>query len=254
VPSAGPCYRLIGPRKVRASLNHNPDAEDKTGAQWMALIDHAELLHLLAVYGYAVIAVMIALEGMCIPLPGETTLIAAAVFAGRTHELSFWGVLAAAIIGAVAGDNVGFWLGRSLGYRLLLRCGRYMGLTEARLKLGQYLFQRHGAKVAFFGRFVGLLRTLVPFVAGANRMDWRRFAPFNAAGGALWASVVGGAAFAFGRQMHEILSRMGVLLAVAAVLGVVAAIGFLRRNEARLTIEAERAFPGRLSEHARDAR
>jgi len=218
----------------------------------MSPIGHEQLLHLLHDYGYGVVAVMIALEGMCVPIPGEATLIAAAVFAGRTNELSLPGVLAAAILGAIVGDNGGFWLGRWIGYRLLLRFGRYVGLTESRLKLGQYLFQRHGAKVAFFGRFVGPLRALAPFIAGANRMDWRRFAPFNAAGGALWATIVGGAAFGFGRRAHEIIGRLGPLLALGAVLAVVATIGFLRRHEARLTAEAERAIPGRLIDHARD--
>jgi len=250
VSRASPCYPLAASQEGEATLNHIPDAKHKTGARWMTLVSHAELLHLLEAYGYVVIAVMVALEGMCIPLPGEATLIAAAVFAGRTHEFSFAGVLVAAIVGAIAGDNAGFWLGRCIGYRLLLRWGRYVGLTESRLKLGQYLFQRHGSKVAFIGRFVGPLRTLAPFIAGANRMDWRRFAPFNAAGGTIWASMIVGAAFAFGRRAHEIIDRAGPLLAVAAVLALVLAFGFLRRNEARLTMEAERAFPGRLNENA----
>lgn len=102
---------------------------------------------------------------MGIPLPGETTLIAAAVVAGTTHVLGIWFVIAAAAGGAILGDNVGFWVGREFGYWLLLRYGRYVRLTERRIKLGQYLFDRYGGEVVFFGRFV----------ASCGR--WRRFSP-----------------------------------------------------------------------------
>jgi len=92
-------------------------------------------------------------------------------------------VIAAAASGAILGDNLGFWIGREGGYRLLRRYGRYIRLEERRLKLGQYLFMRHGGKVVFFGRFVAVLRAWAAFLAGTNRMRWPRFLLFNAAGG-----------------------------------------------------------------------
>lgn len=110
-------------------------------------------------------------------------MIAASIVAGTTHELNIVLVIAAAAGGAILGDNAGFWIGRSLGYRLLRRYGSYIWLTERRIMLGQYLVTRYGGALVFIGRFISLLRTLAPFIAGANRMAWPRFAAFNAAGG-----------------------------------------------------------------------
>jgi membrane protein DedA with SNARE-associated domain len=110
---------------------------------------------------------------MGLPLPGESALVLAALYASR-HDQNISGVEAAAATGAVLGDNIGYWVGREFGYRLLLR---------------QYLFLRHGGMVVFFGRFVAFLRVLAAFLAGVNRMDWGRFLLANE--GILWASVVG---------------------------------------------------------------
>jgi len=88
---------------------------------------------------------IIALESMGLPLLGEATLIAAAVYAGTTHHLNIWLVIVAAEAGAILGENVGFWIGREIGYRLLLRYGHYVHLTEARIRLGQYLFRAAGS-------------------------------------------------------------------------------------------------------------
>ena len=107
--------------------------------------------------------------------PGETMLITAAVFAATTHHLSIAGVIVAAIVGAVVGDNIGFGIGWFGGYPLLRRFGKYVRLDEAKLKVGRYIFMRHGAKVVFFGRFVSVLRTYAAFLAGTNRMHWSRF-------------------------------------------------------------------------------
>jgi membrane protein DedA with SNARE-associated domain len=207
----------------------------------MPFLGHGELAHLITTYGYLAVALMVGIEGMGIPLPGETTLIAASIVAGTTQELNIVLVVAAAAGGAVLGDNAGFWIGRSLGYRLLRRYGAYIWLTERRITLGHYLFTRYGGVLVYIGRFIAVLRTLAPFVAGANRMAWRRFVIFNAAGGLTWATVYGWAAYALGKQAHAIIGRAGALLAIVGIVGVTATWVFLRRNEARLEAEAERA-------------
>ena len=92
---------------------------------------------LISVYGSWLVAAIIALECVGLPLPGETILIAAALYAGSTHELSIWSVFVAGVLGGVIGNFVAFWVGREFGYRLLLRYGRYVHLSESRIKIGQ---------------------------------------------------------------------------------------------------------------------
>jgi membrane protein DedA with SNARE-associated domain len=207
----------------------------------------SDLPGVIATYGYIAIAVIIALESMGLPLPGEAALVTASIYAGASHQLDIVGVIAAAVFGAAIGDNIGFWLGREVGFPLLLRYGRHVRLTEARIKLGKYLFLRHGGKIVFWGRFVALLRTLAAFLAGANQMEWRRFFVFNVAGGALWATSFATVSYVFGTQVHRFLGPVGIVAAVAAILGFVVFSVALRRQEARWQKAADRAFPEPLT-------
>jgi membrane protein DedA with SNARE-associated domain len=198
---------------------------------------------LLVSYGYLAVFTLVGLESLGIPLPGETMLITAGIYAGATHHLAIEGVIGAAAAGAIIGDNIGYALGYKGGLPLLRRYGRYIRVDERRIKLGRYLFMRFGGRVVFFGRFVSLLRTYAAFLAGASRMEWRRFFAFNAAGGVVWSVAYGLAAY-FGQSAFKSLSTpldFG-LLAVALVL-VVVLVRLIRKHAERLTLEAERAFP-----------
>ncbi|WP_264713716.1 DedA family protein [Limobrevibacterium gyesilva] len=205
------------------------------------------LADLIAIYGYWVVAVVVGLESIGLPVPGETTLVAAAIYAGTTHRLGIALVIAAAATGAVIGDNIGYWIGREAGYPLLLRHGRRMGLAEDRLKLGQYLFLRHGGKMVFFGRFVAILRALAALLAGANRMPWGSFFAFNVAGGVVWATLVGLGAYVLGDRIHQFLGPVGWTMLVLAGIAGVGGWVFWRRHAARLLADAERALPGPLA-------
>ncbi|HEV2370310.1 MAG TPA: DedA family protein, partial [Acidimicrobiales bacterium] len=143
--------------------------------------------HLLHTYGYAAVFVLVGLESLGIPLPGETILIAAGIYAGTTHRLLVWGIFAVATVAAITGDNIGFWIGDKGGYRLIRRYGRYVRVDAAKIKVGRLVFERHGPKVVFFGRFVSVLRTYAAFLAGTLKMRWRRFLPYNALGGVIWS-------------------------------------------------------------------
>ncbi|TMJ70739.1 MAG: DedA family protein, partial [Alphaproteobacteria bacterium] len=134
-----------------------------------------ELQQLVPLHGYWVVGLIVGLESLGLPLPGETILVLAAIYAATDPSLNIWLVIAVAAFGAIIGDNIGYWLGSRYGYALLLRYGERIGMLEPRIKLGQYLFLRHGAKVVFLGRFVALLRILAAFLAGLNRMPWRAF-------------------------------------------------------------------------------
>jgi membrane protein DedA with SNARE-associated domain len=210
---------------------------------WLSPHDVKDLI---SAYGYGAVGVIVGLESMGLPLPGETVLVIAALYAGTHPNLSIWGVVAAAASGAIVGDNVGYWLGREFGYRLVLRYGRYIGLSEARIKLGQYLFQRHGGKVVFFGRFIAVLRILAAFLAGVNCMDWRRFLLANAAGGLLWAGLFGFASYTFGQILLQVTGPSAVALGLIGFAAFVGLALYLRAHEAELEAEAERALPGPL--------
>src|SRR5262245_8377849 len=141
-----------------------------------------ELQQLVSMHGYWMVALIVGLESVGLPLPGETILVLAAIYAATEPSFNIWVVVAVAAFGAIVGDNVGYWLGLRYGYALLLRYGERVGMFESRIKLGQYLFLKHGAKVVFLGRFVALLRILAAFLAGVNRMPWRSFLLANAGG------------------------------------------------------------------------
>ena len=192
------------------------------------------LNHLILAHGYWIVAAIVGLESMGIPLPGETTLVTAGIYAGTTHHLNIALVIAAAAVGAVAGDNLGFWVGRRFGYDFAVRHSRVLRLTATRLEIGRYLFQRHGGKVVFFGRFFSGLRTFAAFLAGVNWMPWARFVWFNVAGGAVWATVFGAAAYVFGRQFEDVNGSISTVGLIVAVVAVGFGFWFARRYETQL--------------------
>ena len=194
--------------------------------------------HLLAHYGYGLVGTVVMLESMGAPLPGESLLIGAALYCAATHRLDIGWVIAVAIAGAVMGDNFGYLIGRRVGFPLLARWGRRIGLTEDRLTLGRYLFRRHGGKVVFFGRFIAVLRTFAALLAGANRMPWPSFLFYNALGGIGWAGGYTLAAFLIGSRIERISGPLGIGLGIVAGLVVGVVVVFLKRNEKRLTEDA----------------
>ena len=189
-------------------------------------------------------ALIVALESMGVPVPGETGLITAAVFAGTTHRLNIWLVLLAAAGGAMAGGGAGYVLGRTLGHRFLITHGAMLHMDERRIKLGQYLFKRHGGKVVFFGRFVAVLRALASILAGVNYMDARRFLFFNTIGAIAWSLVFGLGAYSLGEELERLRRSAAIGLSVVAILAVAGGFWFVRRHEAALEAEAEKELPG----------
>lgn len=204
------------------------------------------LTHYVEQFGYLAVLVIVGLESLGIPLPGETTLISAALYAGATHNLNFVLVIAAAAAGGILGDNVGYLIGHWGGYRLVVRFGHYVGLDQRRVKVVHYLFERYGGGVVFFGRFVSILRAYAAFLAGTARMPWPRFLVFNAAGGIVWATLYGLSAYALGRAIESVSRPFAIAFLVGGVAAAIIGIWVVRHNEARLEQVAEGAFPGPL--------
>jgi membrane protein DedA with SNARE-associated domain len=204
----------------------------------LSIISPHALDHLLHEYGPITIFLGITLEAIGVPLPGESLMVAA-IFAATQHELNIFVVVLAAAAGAICGDQIGYFIGRWLGFPALRRFGRKLGVTEERIELGRYLFHRYGGRIVFFGRFVAFLRTFAALLAGANRMEWRTFILWNALGGIAWTSLYGFGAYLLGDAAKNIGGPMGLVLAGVGGAAIVASIVFVKRNEARL-MEAAR--------------
>jgi membrane protein DedA with SNARE-associated domain len=187
--------------------------------------------HLLANYGYLAVLVLPLLESTGIPVPGETMLLTASVYAATTGRLNIALVIAAAAAGAILGDNFGYLVGRKGGRPLVARYGRYIRVTERHLRIGERFFRRHGDKTVFLARFIAVLRTIGAFVAGASKMHYRTFLVWNASGGITWATLYGLLAYALGRQFDRyqtLITQSGIALAVLAAVLIVLFIAFGR--------------------------
>jgi len=189
---------------------------------------------LMRTYGLWAVFVLVFLESSGVPLPGETAVVTAAIYAGHTDAFGLPELVAVVTAAAVLGDTMGFFIGRQLGLPLLERLARRFPGAEKRLIVGEYLFLRHGGKIVFWGRFVALLRVLAAVLAGANKMPWRHFAVMNALGGLCWASFFCGTAYAFGDLIRQIEGPVGFALLAVTVGGVILGIVLFRRYEHRI--------------------
>ena len=210
----------------------------------MDIVSPSWMHDLIQTYGLWVLFTIVMFECMGIPMPGETALVTAALYAGSTHQISIASVVLVAATAAIIGYNLGYLIGRSIGVRLIARYGKYVRLNELRLKVGQYLFSLHGGKIVFFGRFIAILRTYAALLAGANRMSWHHFFIMNALGGFCWALLFGAGAYLFGEQIELMAGAVALLFLVAAIGLTVAGILFFRHHEKELEQRAEAAFPG----------
>lgn len=141
---------------------------------------------LISHYGYAALFVIVGLEALGAPLPGETMLIGSSLLAAR-GDFNVLLVVLFVWVGAVAGDCTGYAIGRAGGRPLVTRLGRHVGLTAGRLASFEALFRRRGVWIVIIARFVVLLRQVNGIVAGVVRMPWYAFLVANAVGAFLWS-------------------------------------------------------------------
>jgi len=205
---------------------------------------------LVAQHGYWVVFLIVMFESAGVPLPGETVLVLASVYAGATADLTITMVIGCAAAGAILGDNIGFWVGRTWGLNFLVRYGALIHLPEDRLRLGQHLFARHGAKIVFFGRFVAFLRIFAALLAGVNKYKWPPFLFFNAAGGIIWAMIFGTGAYFFGESIHRVTGPLGAAALGGVVIGALAFIFAIRRKERKMAEQLLAAEAGGRLEKA----
>ena len=177
-------------------------------------------------FGYFAVVLFLFLEDFGVPVPGETTLIAAAVYAGA-GVLNVWLIVPLAILAAMLGDNVGYALGRFGGRVVVERWGRYIFITPERLATAEAFFAKRGGRIVVIARFIEGLRQANGIIAGITEMPWPRFLLFNAIGAALWVGVwvtVGMVAGANLASIYHTLTKYELVAAGIVVLGIVALI------------------------------
>ena len=200
--------------------------------------------HWLLAYGYAGVFILVALESLALPLPGETILVTAAIYAGKTHNLRIDILIATAALAVVVGGGAGFLLGRNGGHRLLHRYQRYLHLDDARLRLGQYLFKEYGGRVVFFGRFIALLRSVAAFLAGANHMALGRFFAFHATGAIAWAALFGLGGYFLGDEAERVTGTAGLLIGIVGGTALVVGFLYIRHHMEQLQHLADQSGSG----------
>ena len=200
-----------------------------------ALISLQTLQDALHTLGYPAVTLFIMIESAGVPFPGETMLLLASFYAAIDHQLNLPIIIACAAAGAIAGDNIGYFVGHTGGRAFVERFGRYLFLKPKHLDRAEKFFARHGNKTVFFGRFIAILRTWSAFLAGVNHMNWRAFLVYNAAGGILWAITYGTIGYVAGRIFHdnfaavESIARTISWIGAGAIVAIVIAAFFVVR-------------------------
>jgi membrane protein DedA with SNARE-associated domain/membrane-associated phospholipid phosphatase len=207
------------------------------------------VLSLIEHYGYLVILFGVMLESTGVPLPGETILLASGVLVQQGH-LDLGDAIVFGILGAVIGDQIGYWAGREGGRPFVLRWGRYVLITSERLARAEAFFERHGGKAVFLARFFSGFRVFGALVAGISRMRWGTFILYNALGGAVWATAVVLVGYFLGSSLGLVQRWLGrATLVLVAMLALVVAFYLAYRwaahNRGRLVGwgEAVLAYP-----------
>lgn len=207
----------------------------------------AYLAPVLDSYGYLAVGGLVTLEDFGIPVPGETILLAASVYAGA-GRLNIVLVGVVAVVAAIIGDNIGYAIGRFGGRALVVRYGRYVLITEERLAKGERFFARWGGWVVVIARFIEVLRQANGIIAGISEMTWPRFLAFNAIGAALWVGVWTSVGYLAGDHIQVIYTTVSqyalyVLIGLGVALASWAVWALIRRRRAR-----RGASPGRDDE------
>jgi membrane-associated protein len=201
----------------------------------------ASILSLTTNLGLPVIGLVVGIEALGVPLPGETAVILGGL-AASSGRLSIVAVIVVASAGAIIGDNIGFTIGRRGGRRLLERPGRFFEERQRMLAIGDPFFAKHGSKAVFLGRWVAGLRIWVSWLAGASEMRWPIFIFWNALGGTAWATSVALAAYYGGNGAKKVITAIGLYGGIAAVaLFVIASVVLWRRLKRRQAATAEPA-------------
>ena len=171
-------------------------------------------------YEYLIVFFGVVLGTTGIPFPSAAILLAAGVLV-QQGNLDLRYAIVVGILGAIIGNQIGYWVGHRAGRSFVLKWGRYVKLTPERLEQVEHLFARHGGKAVFAARFFSVSRVLEALVAGTSRMRWSTFLIYSVLGGAVWATAVVLVGYFFGQSWGSAQHWSGrVPLLLVLLLGV----------------------------------
>ena len=198
-------------------------------------------------WGYLAVAGMIGVESFGVPAPGQTIMVAAAIYAGA-GRLNIFAVAGIAFVAAVMGDNVGYWIGVRGGRRVVHRFGKYVFLTPERLERAERFFARRGSRIVLVARFIDGIRQFNGVIAGITAMPWRTFLLYNALGAALWVGWWTTVAYLLGTHLVKIMEHAHhykwwaiSITAVVVVAYVTLHVRHIKRRRARAAAESTEA-------------
>ena len=189
--------------------------------------------------GYLLPAI-IGLESMGVPSPGETALVLAAVLASQ-GKLQIWLVILIGVASAIAGDNLGYFLGRRFGREVIIARGPLWHHRIYAVRAGDRFFERHGPKAVFLARWIALVRFAAAWLAGINRMRFRQFFFWNALGGISWGVTYGLVGYYAGQAGAGVLSKVGIAGAIVLAVMLVGTLVYFWRRTRRFAIEEDDA-------------
>lgn len=196
--------------------------------------------------GYLAVFLLVGLEALAIPVPGEVALISASLYSAQSHHLNIVLIILSSLAGLTIGSSAGYLIGNKGGLLLLKKYGRYVRITEDRVKIGFYIFDKYGVYLIFFGRFFALFRTLEALLAGISEMKFPKFIFAVITGGLLWTALYSLGSYYFYSTLKAVLS--GLTYATIPVVFALAVIVFLglKKGEKSLVRKANQKYPGSI--------
>jgi membrane protein DedA with SNARE-associated domain len=202
-----------------------------------SIISLQTLQDVLDILGYPAVVLFIMIESAGVPFPGETMLLLASFYSAVDGQLQLPIIISCAAFGAIVGDNLGYFAGRTGGRALIDRYGKYLFLKPRHIARAERFFEKYGDQTVFFGRFISILRTWSAFLAGVNHMHWRNFLIYNAAGGISWAIVYGLIGYFAGRifqydfgAVERLARNISWGFAILVVIAAIVIFLFIRRR------------------------
>ncbi|HLM86053.1 MAG TPA: DedA family protein [Solirubrobacteraceae bacterium] len=198
------------------------------------MIELASIFTVATNIGYPLIFLIVVIETGCgVPVaPGELALLTGAI-AASDGKLNIFAVIGVAAVAAIIGDNIGYVIGRKGGRWLLERPGLFARQRREVLGMADWFFDRHGPKAVFIGRWLPVLRVYASWLAGGSKMDWRKFAMWNAAGGIVWALSIGLFGYFVGSSAKSLMNELGPFAIIVVLIGIVGVAFTIRRQRHR---------------------